>query len=235
MRNSAMGTTSIVTSRRGRRQKKKPSIAQHVGRYAEDAYSLASRTASGLNAIRRLINVETKFVALSTSTTGSQSGVLDYLLPHSQGTDITNRVGDSIKMQRIQIRGNIKKAATDCTYRLLLIRDLQNAGSTPLGSEIVDNTATSGVTYSHPSFLNSSYSSNRFAILYDESFAMDAVVTPIVVFDIDIPHNGHIKYRSSGATSASAGAGALFLCHFCDTNTTPPTTNFESRIIFTDD
>jgi len=68
-----------------------------VGEYFEDAWSLAKRTATGLNEIRKLINIEEKNLeTLVSATAFDTNGTVYSISTVAQGTDYTQRVGDSI-------------------------------------------------------------------------------------------------------------------------------------------
>jgi len=82
------------TRRSGRRGS---SQEQAVGKYFGDAWSLAKRTATGLNEIRKLINVEEKVIQTdNASATFNTTGTVYSLSTVVQGTDYDERVGNSI-------------------------------------------------------------------------------------------------------------------------------------------
>ena len=89
----------------GQRRSRRRNGGDSVGRYFGDAWSLAKRTAYGLNEIRKLINVEEKeLVTTVTATAINNTGVVSPISRIAQGTDYTQRIGNSIKMQRIEVR-----------------------------------------------------------------------------------------------------------------------------------
>lgn len=205
-----------------------------IGKYAGDAWSLAKRTAVGLNEIRKLINIEEKaLIVTQTSTAFDPNGVLVSISSIVQGLDFTNRVGDSIKMQHIEVRGRIYKnaTATQSLYRILLIRDLDGYGTTPNVGDIMEGVGTVSAPLTQLDFLNR----KRFSVLYDELGTLNSTGDSTTVFEISMPHGGHILYLGTTAAAASNGKGSLYLLFLSDEGTNTPTFGFSSRIVFTDD
>ena len=137
------------------RQRRRPrrNAGDSVGRYFGDAWSLAKRTAVGLNEIRKLINIEEKIL----ETTGSSlifdtTGIIQPISRIAQGLDYTNRVGDSIKMQHIEVRGRIFKhaTATSSVMRIMLVRDLDGAGTIPTTGDILQTVGSSTAPLTPP-------------------------------------------------------------------------------------
>jgi hypothetical protein len=150
-----------------------------------------------------------------------------------QGLDFTNRVGDSIKMQHIEVRGRIYKnaVATQSLYRILLIRDLDGYGTTPNVGDIMEGVGTVSAPLTQLDFLNR----KRFAVLYDELNTLNSTGDSTATFEISMPHGGHILYLGTTAAAASNGKGSLYLLFISDEGTNTPTFGFSSRIVFTDD
>lgn len=208
-----------------------------AGQYVSDAWSLAKRTALGLNEIRKLINVEHKFIDTNASSTANQSGSVTYLVPIGQGDNISEREGDSIKVQRCSIMGTVSRgaAATSLydTIRVLIIRDLQNAGVTPLASDVLETVGTAFAPYQSVDFISGSDLNKRFTIVYDELFVVDTD-DPAVPFSFTSNHDCHTFFRGTTNTVASAGNGAYFLVAVSDATANVPSVNFSFRLLFTD-
>lgn len=220
-----------TTRRQGRRARNK---GDTVGAYLGDAWSLAKRTAVGLNEIRKLINIE--FKQLETSQTAYTFDYNGAVLPVSQivqGTDYTQRVGDSIKIQRIELRFQVAKAAaaTNNAVRIMLVRDLDCQGAIPATGDIIANTGSAIAPMSPKKFLND----KRFSVIYDY---LHVVSTTDYCFTDTYTqaHEGHILFLGSAANAASMGKGSLFLVAVADVITTNlPVITFTTRITFTDD
>ncbi len=241
-------TQTILHSKRGRgprNQSRRPSRRRRpmrprsnpVGTYASDAWSLAQRTLMGLNQIRRMINVESKeFRSNLTTTATSQSGVITYVSGVAQGTDFNNRVGDSIKVQHITLTGYFTRAGTDGVARIILFRDTENQGASPVGSDLLNNTGSVNVVTSQINWFNHNPNAekNRFVILFDEMVAITSNDTN-VTFQYSAPSEIHARYRGTGGTSASAAEGALFTCIVTDQAANFPTCTYSLQLTYTDD
>jgi hypothetical protein len=225
----------VVRVNRRRRSRRQNNGGDSVGKYFGDAWSLAKRTANGLNEIRKLINIETKIIQTNTgSTVFGTTGVLVPISECAQGLDyINNRVGDSIKMQRIEIRGRIFKnaAATQTVTRILLVRDLDGFGTLPTTNDILDSVGIASAPLTPYEYLNR----KRFSILYDELLTVNNTGDSSAVFEVNVAHEGHILYLGTTAAAASDGKGSLYMLFISDEGTNTPSFNFFSRIYFTDD
>jgi hypothetical protein len=207
-----------------------------VGQYASDAWSLAKRTAAGLNEIRKLINIETKFLdTVQTSTNINTTGGAIVISEIAQGLTSQTRVGDSLKIQHIEVRGrvNVNPAAANSLLRVLVLRDLDGAGTPPATSDVLELTGAVSAPLSPYKFRNL----QRFSILYDEVFHMQGTVqgTAGIPFVFSSAHAGHILYLGTSAAAASDGKGTLYVLAVSDEATNTPSLAFYSRILFTDD
>lgn len=215
-----------------RRTKAKKSKRMQVADYAGDAYSLAKRTAQGLNYLRKLINIETKyFDVLPANFTVNSTGVVTPLNLIPQGLNISDRVGDSIKIQHIRYRLVITSDPTAIvtTVRFLIVRDLENAGATPSTTDILE----SANVVAQPNFINTR---TRFSILVDEHIALDIDGISASVHAASMAHAGHIRFRGTAGAAASQAQGALFfLVLSSQAALLLPTITFASRLEYTDD
>jgi len=205
-----------------------------VGKYFGDAWSLAKRTAYGLNEIRKPINIEEKeLVTNAVSAPFDTNGALVPISRIAQGSNYTDRIGNSIKMQHIEVRGRIFKnaSASFSVMRVLLIRDLDGYGSVPNIPDIMETVGTTLAPLTQLDFLNR----KRFSVLYDELLTLNSTGDSSAVFEIQLPHEGHILYLGSTAAAASDGKGSLYMLFISDESTNTPTYAFSSRIVFTDD
>lgn len=225
-----MAKQLIKSSRKGQRRRQQRSPAgDSVGKYASDAWSLAKRTAYGLNEIRKLINIETKVAEATGTASISTTGAVTSCSLIAQGLDYGNRVGDSIKLQRIEFRVRWTVGTGTGTFcRVLLVRDLDGYGTKPGLTDVLQ-----AVTVLSPkNYLNA----DRFSILYDELSTLNQSDT-VSVSMYDSPHEGHIKYLGTTAADASSGKGSLYLMFLSNeaAGVTAPTVVLHSRIYYTDD
>jgi hypothetical protein len=207
-----------------------------VSKFAGDAYSLGERALKGLNQIRKLINIETKYTDVLASYTPNNTISVTYFTPIAQGLDNTNRVGDSIRLQSLDFSWCCL-VSTSATYgtalRVIIVRDNENQAAAPTGAQLlVDPTA--------PLFEASPYvylNLRRFAILYDENILLDVAAggSSIKKGGFSSSHNGHVKFRGTGATSASAGEGSIWMFLVSNQASLTPAFNSNFRLTYTDD
>ncbi len=231
-RQTTNAMTRSVQKSRNKRNTRRNTSATAVGEFASDAWSLAKRTAYGLNEIRKLINIETKILP----TTGTFSAGMDTtgtvfcLTRIAQGLDYTNRIGDSIKLQRLEFRYRVSMTSTAArTFgRVILLRDLDGYGTAPGVTDVLETASV----LAPKRYLNS----ERFSILYDELLALSQNGDSCSVGVVDMTHEGHVKYLGTTAAAASDGKGSIYcLIISNETTTTIPSFTYDSRIYFTDD
>lgn len=235
---TAPNTNNRGSSRqRSRAKRSRRSGGDSVGNYFGDAWSLAKRTAYGLNEIRKLINVEHKYIDVNASSASSRAGVITYLSPAGQGDDITQREGDSIKVQSFEITGLVYRDSAATTnseaIRILILRDLQNTGASPTGNDIVENVSTQYAPYQPLDFLNGSDLNKRFTIVYDNLVNLD-LQTTCKAFSFKSMHDCHVFYRGTTNAVASAGNGSYFMLVLSSNSTLTSNVDFTSRLRFTD-
>lgn len=228
----------IVTRNRrrnksGSKSSRKPDA---VGQYASDAWSLAKRTAVGLNEIRKLINIETKFIdTVQTSVAISTISSIFSISSIAQGLTSQTRVGDSLKIQHISMmaRVNVNPAASNSLVRVIVFRDLDGYGTAPTGLDLMEVDAVVSAPLSPYKFRNL----QRFSVLYDELIEVQGTVqgTAGIPITFDSSHSGHILYLGTAAAAASNGKGSLYVYCVSDEATSTPTLAFYSRVTFTDD
>jgi hypothetical protein len=221
-------------SRRLARTTRQPKGDGQVGQYFEDAWSLAKRTAVGLNEIRKLINIEEK--ALDTvqgSQTFDTTGNVYSLSTVAQGLDYNTRVGDSIRMQNIEVRWRVYKnsAASQTIFRVIMFRDLDGYGTAPTTADVLQAVGAATAPTTPPDFLNR----KRFAIVRDEFHTLNNTGDSTVTGTWIVPHNGHILYLGTTAAASSNGKGSLYLAVVSDEALNTPSVAFTSRIVYTDD
>lgn len=159
------------------------------------------------------------------------SGTVISFSTMAQGLDYAqNRIGDSIKLQRIEMRFRITMTAvaTRTQGRVIVFRDLDGYGTAPAVTDVLETADVLSPT----KYLNTA----RFSILYDELFALSQNGDSCEVGVISMPHEGHIKYLGTTAAAASNGKGSLyFLIISNETTTSIPFFAHNERIYFTDD
>lgn len=227
--NTPMRSVRMVRSKKNRASK-----GDSVGQYASDAWSLAKRTATGLNEIRKLINIETKVLdTIKTSTVVNTTGSIICVSEIAQGLDFNNRVGDSIKIQHIECRVRLYQntGATETTMRAVCFRDLDGYGTAVATSDFFETVGVVSAPLSPYKWLNR----DRFSILYDELVTFNSTGNQVEEIVLSMPHAGHVKYLGTTAAAASDGKGSIYWVFLSDEATNTPSYALYSRITFTDD
>lgn len=198
---------------------------------------MAKRTAVGLNEIRKLINVEQKFKEASdSSATYDRSGYVSYLSGLDQGDSTITREGNSVKIQHFRLRLFLKHNAAQTggtLHRILVVRDLQNQGTTITADDVLNSIGTSIAPLAFRDFINGPLQNKRFAVVYDQEFVTD----PYHLIRSDTfttAHDCHVYYRGTDNTVSSAGNGSYFLIAVSSDATNLPSLNFNARFEFTD-
>jgi hypothetical protein len=225
--------TVVRNSRkRGGGRPPRDTTKQDVSKFAGDAYDLARRAYNGVKMIKDLINIETKTydVAGFVSPSTTWGSVLLTGIP--EGTDIGNRVGDSIKLQNLRITFSFEKngVAAMTRYRYFIVRDNQCHGSTPAIGDIL---ASPGFGWVSPMNIQA-INGNRFSILYDSKGCVDTAHQHEYA-DVAIPHNGHIKYGAASAGIADCREGTCFLFYYSNEVASTPVLSYYWRMYYTDD
>lgn len=232
-----MPTTVVTRRRRGGKGRRGKGSAGDVGQYASDAWSLAKRTAYGLNEIRKLINIETKYIPHWYEPTQlDQTGVMYSLSMVAQGLTSTTRVGDSIRIQHLELRGSVLLNSADSVtnVRVMVVRDLDGYGTAPTPADVLETTQSPAAPFSPVRFSRK----ERFSILYDELFALQSAATGGTcsqVFSFSTVHQGHVLYLGTTAQASSDGKGSVYVLAVSDEATNKPYLSFYANLLFTDD
>lgn len=161
------------------------------GSVAHKALSLARKVADA-------VNIEYKDIEDKRTVTPNWAGTIISLVNGiSQGVGNAQRVGDSLKMQRLTVRGycNITSAAANVEYmRLIVFIDKSNTIANC--ADLLDTASSTFVSLS-PKNDQTKYNT---VILYDQPFKMiKSTVNEIVPFEINLPIDLHVNY-STGST-----------------------------------
>jgi hypothetical protein len=223
-------SVQIKKQRSKRRNKPK---GDSVAQYTSDAWSLAKRTAVGLNEIRKLINIEVKYIPLYTSINTGSTTTITPLSSIAQGLTSQTRVGDSIRIQEIDAKFILyaNSASSGSVIRVTLIRDLEGQGNYPTAALVYEDTSAGPNILVSPLKFNES---NRFSVLEDfyltvcnGTFSEQHVFREV--------RNGHIKYLAATATESAMGNGQVYSLVTGSDNTNKASLSMYSRILYTDD
>lgn len=197
------------------------------GSTANKALRLARKVAN-------LVNIEEKIDdTQQTSVTFDYNGAIDILNNPAQAITDVGRIGDSIKVQKIHIKGTVAGSTTAGTLsnnRLILFWDEQNQVATA-----ADLLETVGSTYSpfSPKHYDKRFRSN---ILYDQHFSLSTVPGSqawFKNFEVSLPIGKHTQFS---AASTTINTGALKFLYITDVVTSNlPNITYYARCFYTDD
>lgn len=212
-----------------RPNKRKP---QRKGGFIRKAMGAGAMAYSALVMAKRLkdmVNTEYKFYDQQVNATYDHTGILNILNTPAQGqTDVT-RIGDSIKVQNLTLRGYIyaNPAAVSTLFRIMVIWDPQNKSTAT--SDILEQVASVYAPIS-PKNYDKKYQTK---VLYDKchSIVSGASDSAMRQFDAVIPVNQHTQF-SNGSTSINTGALKILLVSAAGANL--PTCVYWARTTYTD-
>jgi hypothetical protein len=218
---------------RGRKGRKRDSNKNEVARFAGDAYDLCRRALQGVSYLKNLINIEIKSVDNYYNLLQNSALTCSLMFPLAQGITNGARVGDSVKIQRVEFSATFYRhaSATSSTVRLILFRDNRCNGSSP---SVADLFLTNDSSMLHQPLRQYAQDTERFGILYDTTVDLSSSNYRQTV-KASIPHNGHIKYIGTTAAVGSHGAGTIFLACWSTENTNTPAIDWYARLLYTDD
>jgi len=113
----------------------------------------------------------------------------------AQGNGATERVGDSVMVSSINVRGQIRfnSTAEYNALRFIIFRDNQTvADTTPSITQVLDQ--------ANPNGLMNMANVGRFTILYDRTFNVSAVKNPQINFKCYIPLRLKVRYNGTAGT-----------------------------------
>jgi len=137
------------------------------------------------------------------------------------------------RLQHIRFIGRYSQnpsATTFTVLRLILFRDMENSGSTPAATDVLETVSGATTVRSPINYTNR----DRFSVIYDNCIIMDSSNKSGIVRE-EIPFTKHVRYRGTGSTTSSAAEGALFWLAVSDEPTNNPSIAIYTQSLFTDD
>jgi len=208
--------------------------------------------------IRKFINVEEKMFDSNNSAVVTWSGTVNALSNVAEGNDYLNRDGNSILIQKVQVRCQVWGNGTETqgvqppVLRVMLLRDmLQTAGAKPASGDIIETTGATTAPFSPLAHRHDGNpAARRFRILADKTVAirppygttiattgtghLDLLGIDNHVWTWEIPVNAHTLFSSTAGADASDYVGALYLFVVSNIQTNGPNFLYYSRVFFTD-
>lgn len=141
------------------------------------------------------VNIEYKEFEVNANPTPDYNGAIVQLCSPAQGIQFGQRVGDSIKVQTLTIRGRVVAGPTLAeSVRIIVFIDKQNQIVT--GADMLDNTGTIYATLGGK-FEDTKY---RSQILFDRTFDVSPGYRPIINFSEVLQIDTHTHF-SAGSTT----------------------------------
>lgn len=203
-------------ARRAKPKRKQNFVSRHMGT-AQKALVLAKRLADA-------VNTEYKAADGAFSNSPDWNGSVFTIAAIAQGLNDNQRVGDSLKLQKLTLRNTMARGAADCFLRVMILRDDQNKVAA-----VSDVLAQSGNIYGVISPKNYD---KRFQtkILYDRVFILDSS-DPIKIMDVVLDLNWHIQFNNATTT---VNTGDLKMLLISNQSANIPSIGTTTRITFTD-
>ena len=184
--------------------------------------------------LAKVINIETKFFDYSSSSNPSNSGAVEWITNVTQGNNVSNRIGDSIRAQSLQVTFAVSIHTSEpknTVVRFLLVKDWENAGATPAVTDIITANGSSVNMLSPVNWFNRT----RFTIVDDVLMDLDVGGENALVFRKTYKVHNHLRYRGTAGTAADIAEGNYFILFISDEATNTPQIRFWSRLLYTDD
>lgn len=199
----------------------------------------SSSTQQQLALLKRKVNAlkpEVKIAAATgTFTNVAQAvGAIDYLTQIGQGVTKTGRLGDQIRLIRVQFRiqGTSPVATAGIINRIMIVKDTQAVAGTPSITGGVTSIFNNGV----PLTMQTAGNMDRFQVLKDYSYSAVAASNGnnMGCFNFDMKCNILTDFTSTGATAASSGKNALYVVVLTDDGTSVQDWAYQANLYFTD-
>lgn len=215
---------------RRRRPKRMPNVQQQRKPFLSGMTlgQMASYAAKGVSMLTGIINSELKrFDSINDFTPSSTLPYFYCLNQIAQGTDVSNRDGNSILAKYITVNYStiINPSATATIVRVICFVDTESiSGTTPTLATLLNGTTTNAQ-------LNVDYT-NRYTILFDDKINLSNTGEKLQSIKHYKPLNFHIKFTSDSTDSWSKNSVWLLMYSNEDTNT--PTLDLNARMAFYD-
>lgn len=194
-----------------------------VAKTASTALKVASFVAG-------MVNAEKNYFDSNDSTSPTYNGTLYKVLDMAQGTDVLQRIGNSILVKSIYLNAScaINASATKSLVRIVIFVDKMNQGSDPAVSDIISVT---GNGFAPICPLNVDHTS-RYRILLDQKFALSNNGVQYRTYKKYLKTKFHAKF--TGSASTDVYKNQVYLLLVSDENTNAPLVNTCVRIGYYD-
>lgn len=187
------------------------------------------------NTVNRMTETKYRDFDVTTPVTIDDSGYTQAISLVPDGTTAIERIGQSIRVYRVEIKGYaFSQDAVNNPFaqriRLLIVRDNQEGAQTP---QLFPDVIETGFVPTNQQF-NWDTVPARFEILREKYIVTDAGQGPrIVSFNMTIKKTMLMKWNGAGATASGKGRIYLMACSD-NTSATAPSINYTVRLYFKD-
>lgn len=191
-------------------------------------HTMAKIAYNGYKILRTMVNAEKHYIDTSTSTQPGTTPAVIGIVSSTQGDDTANRSGDSIKVTRVTVKGemHINSGSAFDYVKIALVCDKNNQGSAPAWTDVFD----SGDTLCRTNVDNM----DRFVIMktWHLPFNLSTAYNHVISFSKKLDF--HVKYGGNAGTTADYRNNALYLMYVCGDNTNKAGVSLQSRVVFYD-
>lgn len=198
----------------------------------------ASQLYKDVKYLKDMVNVESKeFIQPIIGTQYSNSGTNGAfgLCYPGQGISRETRVGDSIKLQHLMIRGDMSKgAAAYSQVRMIIFKGKSEDNKTyTIGGDILQD---NGIAGAYAFFLSTKKLDEMYntKILYDKVFTIDSAKTNIIPFRLKLKLGWHQRFIKGTNTIMDGGLYMVFVSNQ-PVAADAPVINFTAVTQYTDD
>jgi hypothetical protein len=173
--------------------------------------------------------VQTKLVNLASVGANPTSGsFIDFTSTVSIGTTELTRIGNRIRVKRIELRFFLLTSNASNMFRLLIFKWRPDTSSDPPAlSEILTDTGSNTRQTLSPFLVQNP---SRFKILMDWTVALDTY-HPMKHHSIFLDCDDELSFT---ANNVQTGQNHFYMCYMSDSTVTGPAFTYESIVHFTD-
>lgn len=212
--------------RYNRRKRSSGGASSYFMSGASKALYIAQKALAVGKYLKGLINVEKHYFDTNASGPVDNSGSISLLSGIGQGDDVNQRQGNSVLAKTLLFRTfcNLNTSAESTQLRFIIIKDLENQGSTPSVSDVI------GPSPSVITPLNVDHTS-RYQVLRDKVLTLKKDMNSYNMKQF-ITVNDHLKFTGSGTTDVYKNA--IYLILISDQATNTPSVTWNSRVGYYD-
>ncbi len=180
--------------------------------------------------MRSLTNTEVKYVDTTGQITPNTSQTTVSLNVMSQGTTVSTRLGNSIRVLSIKLNCKyaINSSATHTTMRTIILKDSQANGGV-ISAANVFSAPTNVISLLNP---DSQY---RIVVYHLECLSVSISGTQEQVLRFDEETNFVTRFNGNAGTIADVVTNSVIIGFTSDESTNTPTIDYYARICFIDD